>query len=544
MSALKRIAVTPTLILALSVFTYNSGLAQCSASSTIEFLNPSFEGTPAPHVTPAPWSVCSYTPDTQPGTWGVTQSASEGDTYIGMVAAGTWLEGVSQELVTPLVAGGSYSFSVDLSATTASGGGLNPSVFNSLEVWGGDSVCNRDELLWTSPVIDHIGWQTYFASFTPSATHDFIYFVVNGDNNGYLMMDNLQTPEPGPDAVEILSLSDSAIVSCQFLLSGLVDSTNIDSLVVMGDFINSPITIAVNDSVWAVDLAFDHGGYEGVSVTAYGADSTNTAQICSQVGLTIFMGEPVADFSFTGACSNTQFAFQDLSVPFDTNSMVAWSWDFGGLGTSTDQNPLFVFDTIGGILDVHLTATSSDGCSADTTISVTVLPNPDADFTFTEVCLGGTTNFHDFSIPFGGPLVLWQWNLGDGNVSTQSDPVYTYQSAGTFTASLTVTDINGCMDTETQDVEVFTCASIHDQEAEESVAIYPNPTKDVLFIRSEMGDIERVRLFDPAGKLVMDNAGKTIISQPIQTAGLASGIYVLELNLEEIGIVRKQLIIR
>ena len=42
----------------------------------------------------------------------------------------------------------------------------------------------------------------------------------------------------------------------------------------------------------------------------------------------------------------------------------SWIWDFGGLGSSTDENPAFGFpDALGGIYTVCLTATNSAGCA-------------------------------------------------------------------------------------------------------------------------------------------------------------------------------------
>jgi PKD repeat protein len=56
-------------------------------------------------------------------------------------------------------------------------------------------------------------------------------------------------------------------------------------------------------------------------------------------------------------------AFTDTSTSFP-DSIVAWSWDFAGVGTSTDQNPSFTFMD-DGTYNVCLTVTDDDG-STDT----------------------------------------------------------------------------------------------------------------------------------------------------------------------------------
>jgi PGF-pre-PGF domain-containing protein len=51
-----------------------------------------------------------------------------------------------------------------------------------------------------------------------------------------------------------------------------------------------------------------------------------------------------------------------------------------------------------------------------------------------------TVTFKDGST--GGPT-NWDWDFGDGNVSTEQNPVHTYTSAGTYTVKLTVSNADG-----------------------------------------------------------------------------------------------------
>ena len=73
-----------------------------------------------------------------------------------------------------------------------------------------------------------------------------------------------------------------------------------------------------------------------------------------------------------------------------------------------------------------------------------------ADFTIGEDMyeLGQTAVFKDASIPDeGNQIVSWLWEFGDAakSVSTEQNPTFVYQSDGTFTIKLTVTDNNGCV---------------------------------------------------------------------------------------------------
>ena len=85
-------------------------------------------------------------------------------------------------------------------------------------------------------------------------------------------------------------------------------------------------------------------------------------------------------------------------------------------------------------------------------------PGPIADFTWTEECEGIATQFTDQSTPdpLGGNIDTWFWDFGDGNTSTLQNPAHTYLTAGTYTVTLTATDVNGCVGYSTQTITVLT----------------------------------------------------------------------------------------
>ncbi len=77
---------------------------------------------------------------------------------------------------------------------------------------------------------------------------------------------------------------------------------------------------------------------------------------------------------------------------------------------------------------------------------------PSADFSFTTSDL--EVSFSDNSSDADGSLVSHSWDFGDGNVSTEINPVHSYSASGTYSVSLTVTDDEGATDTSTQSVTV------------------------------------------------------------------------------------------
>lgn len=72
--------------------------------------------------------------------------------------------------------------------------------------------------------------------------------------------------------------------------------------------------------------------------------------------------------------------------------------------------------------------------------------------------LGQTTVFKDASVPDeGNKIVSWLWEFGDmaKSTSTEQNPSFVYQSDGTFTVKLTVTDNNGLSATAKKDLTIL-----------------------------------------------------------------------------------------
>ena len=90
---------------------------------------------------------------------------------------------------------------------------------------------------------------------------------------------------------------------------------------------------------------------------------------------------PTAGFTWLPApqSEGSAVAFTDTSTS-SPDSIVSWSWDFGGLGSSSLQNPSFTFND-NGSHTVTLTVTDDDGLQSNDTISVNVSNkfNPIAD---------------------------------------------------------------------------------------------------------------------------------------------------------------------
>ncbi|ASS50232.1 MAG: hypothetical protein A3D31_11740 [Candidatus Fluviicola riflensis] len=80
----------------------------------------------------------------------------------------------------------------------------------------------------------------------------------------------------------------------------------------------------------------------------------------------------------------------------------------------------------------------------------TLNPFPVADFSVPSVCLGSAVNFMDESTVGLGSVNQWDWTFGDGNTSSNQNPVHTYAGGNTsYNVTLTVTSAAGCSNSVT-----------------------------------------------------------------------------------------------
>lgn len=146
--------------------------------------------------------------------------------------------------------------------------------------------------------------------------------------------------------------------------------------------------------------------------------------------------------SFTGpdsVCANQLASFTNTSNPVSSGSQ----WDFGDGTTSTTVNPSKSW-SLPGTYQIQL-INGYGTCSDTVARPVTVLALPVVDFIASDSIdcdAPFTVNFQDLSTVGTG----WQWDFGDGNTSTQQNPVHTYTTNGLFTVKLVVTNGSGCID--------------------------------------------------------------------------------------------------
>jgi PKD repeat protein len=167
-------------------------------------------------------------------------------------------------------------------------------------------------------------------------------------------------------------------------------------------------------------------------------------------------------------------------------------------------------------------ASDAFGCTFEDTVSVTIEPLAVADFSFDADELVVTfTNLGSFADSFS-------WNFGDTQTSGEENPVHTYTESGEYTVVLTAS--NSCGSDEATQV-IFVTTDIAEREAV-SLSIYPNPARDVLVAETSSGMIQRVRIFDAAGALVLDSTPR--MSRAVMDVNwLPAGAYIIQITSDE-----------
>ncbi len=174
--------------------------------------------------------------------------------------------------------------------------------------------------------------------------------------------------------------------------------------------------------------------------------------------------------------------------------IVLYEWDFDGNGEydwNSDDSPYTTYIyTVGGTYKAALRVTDDDGAISTDTVSVTIEMNrqPEAnagsdqtiDLEDMVTLEGGGSSDPD------GHTLEYHWDYGDGGDGDGSTKTHTYIEAGTFTATLTVTDEGGLTDTDTCRITVKSnlitkyavVVGIADYQGHDSDLNYPDDDAD------------------------------------------------------------------
>jgi PKD repeat protein len=265
------------------------------------------------------------------------------------------------------------------------------------------------------------------------------------------------------------------------------------------------------------------GGSYVVSLTS--ASTTCGNDVTSQ---TIILETAAANFSanVTQVCTAQGVIFTDNST-----AATSWAWNFGAgasPATASTQGPHTVNYSTLGNKTVSLTINGS--ITETKTNYITVYPEPVASFTWSQA--GLIISFSNTSLN----AVSYLWNFGDGNTSTETSPVHTYSSDGTYLVSLTSTSEMCGNDIFTETL-VLNTIGISEPESGAALQVFPNPSNGRFAIVPgiDLKDVT-LRLYNLQGKLMTEtNIGEIGKDESfnVSTLNLTAGMYFLDISTDQ-----------
>lgn len=195
----------------------------------------------------------------------------------------------------------------------------------------------------------------------------------------------------------------------------------------------------------------------------------------TSAGSPVTVSGPMANFTIPdpGVCRNAPVAFNDLSLP--AGGITQWKFDFGDGQTIPFTGAPFnhtYADT--GKFVVRLTVADARGCThtfeSPDTVHITQ-PVPGFTANFTTICPRTDVQFTDTSAGIG---LSWQWDFGDGQSSTDQNPVHAYIENGkTYNVTLVITDVEGCQQSVVKNNYITTTAPQPAFDVDDTVGICP-----------------------------------------------------------------------
>jgi len=202
--------------------------------------------------------------------------------------------------------------------------------------------------------------------------------------------------------------------------------------------LENPSTTYFNSGTYTIKLIIKN---------SLGSDSIIKAQYITVYPKPVskFIGAPLS------GCFPLKTQFTDQSTA-GGSSIVKWEWDFGDGVLSTSQNPEHIYNSIGNY-NVSLRVTNSNGCVTSVTNPSYIHIASGAKAAFTSsassTCSApATVNFINNST--GNGTLTYQWDFGDSSTSTLPNPSHVFNSSGSFTIRLIVSNSVGCSDTLTK----------------------------------------------------------------------------------------------
>lgn len=215
----------------------------------------------------------------------------------------------------------------------------------------------------------------------------------------------------------------------------------------------------------------DTGQVVTILVTPFGTDFGNSLSRAVNIRLippgVLLPGGPTPKFTVTPAAPT---AFSDVkfdastSVPAPSTLLTSYSWNFGDGGTGSGVVAFHRFAAGSFVVTLTVTDTNGVSASAPQTLTVGAGTPPTANFVFSpaapaihqDILFNASTS----TAGTGRSIVRYDWDFGSGVQRSGVTVTKAYDTPGTYTVVLTVTDDVGQTGTSTKNVLVTATSAV------------------------------------------------------------------------------------
>ncbi|MFC2124789.1 FG-GAP-like repeat-containing protein [Bacteroidota bacterium] len=159
------------------------------------------------------------------------------------------------------------------------------------------------------------------------------------------------------------------------------------------------------------------------------------------------------DFEITTSDSTAFCNGDNATLQITSISGYSYQWTLNGSDITGATTTSYIA-TASGTYGVDVLDNTYGCTTSSTSLDILVIQNVVADFSVDpEECVGQELGFTNNSTYDAGYTIIFNWDFGDGSTSQDASPTHTYQTAGTYTVTLSVAYSNGaCSDLTTNSV--------------------------------------------------------------------------------------------
>ncbi len=216
-------------------------------------------------------------------------------------------------------------------------------------------------------------------------------------------------------------------------------------------------------------FVFPNFGNNNVTYTVITSPNGGALQCKSVFNKNVWVhASPAAAITNTNVCSGALIGLSGVTSTINMGTIANYAWQYGnGTNSLVNATPsTSVMYNPSGVYSVSLTVTSAVGCTNTAVKTVTLFGRSVIDFTPDAICFNTPTTFTNLTSTSinanTGAVASWSWNFGaTSGSSTLQNPINTYTNPAnataniTYSATLFATTFNGCKDSLTKTVTVY-----------------------------------------------------------------------------------------